>query len=146
MEFLTKIRPPRFLRYIFYRLYIFGLKTNNRTPELSASITLAFTHFIQLLLIILSVGAILGKDYWGVIFEEVNRVVLAVMLLVFLYVVEIFYQHGNKFKTYISEFESETEAKHKRGTIYLILYLVLSIPISLFIIGYIIISFSPYYH
>lgn len=146
MKWMEKIYPPKFLRYLYYRLYRLALKTNNDTPKLSVSITMAFTHLIQILLIILFIGACFSKDYFGTMFEGSNKIILALLFLFFLYIVEILYQYKDKQLKYIQEFESETAAERKLGTVYLWLYLILSIPVALILSGYIIVNVSPNYY
>ncbi|SHJ02878.1 hypothetical protein SAMN04488096_10730 [Mesonia phycicola] len=52
MEWLEKIRSPLIFRSLYYGFCKLAIKTNNSTPRLTASLSMAFTHLIQVLFLI----------------------------------------------------------------------------------------------
>ncbi|MCF6348683.1 MAG: hypothetical protein L3J20_10355 [Flavobacteriaceae bacterium] len=126
MQWLEKLQPPKFLRYMFYKLYMFALKTNNSTPKLSVAITLAFTHLLQLFFT-LDLFRFIGFNIWENYFSGYNKIIVAIFSLLFLYIIELFYHYKDKHLKYVIEFENEIKSQKKRGTIYLFIYLFISI-------------------
>lgn len=121
MQWLERLQPPKFLRYMFYKLYMFALKTNNSTPKLSVAITLAFTHLLQLFFI-LDLFRFIGFNIWENFFSGHNKIIVVIFSLLFIYIIELFYHYKDKHLKYVIEFENETKSQKKRGTIYLSIY------------------------
>ena len=147
MDFLFKLHPPKFLRYIYYRLYIFAMETKNSTPKTSVAITLAFTHILQLFfLTLVFLYAVNDKAILVSVFTGNSNVAIAIIALVFLYFCELFYHYKDKHLKYLAEFEMESKKEKNIGTFYLISYLTASF--SLLYIGliWLIPKISPYYN
>ncbi len=125
MESLLLLHPPKLLRFIYYSLYTYALATNNSTPKLSSSITMAFTHGVQFLFFIDLLNLGFDVDLWGYFFDGIGRWAFAIVALLFLYLVELFYSYKDKHLNYIEEFEN-TPIDSKKS-VYLFFYIFVSL-------------------
>ena len=147
MKWLKELLPPKFLRYIYYRLYIFALKTQNNNPKTSVAITLAFTHILQLFFFILIVLYIMNdRTILVSAFTGNSKILIAIIALGFLYVCETFYHYKDKHLKYLVEFEMEDQKEKNVGTFYLMSYLIVSFSLLYIGLMWLIPKISPYYN
>ncbi|SHJ02951.1 hypothetical protein SAMN04488096_10734 [Mesonia phycicola] len=144
LNLIERIKQPRVLRYIYYWLFQIANKTNNSTPKTSVSITLAFTHILQIVFFINLFGYIVDFDIWRSFFTNTSIIFIIITALMFLYFVEIVYHFRDKHLLYIKEFEKENSKQKRSGTIVLALYFIISFSIF-FGILYLIKLNSPFY-
>lgn len=143
MEWLEKIRPPKPYRYIFYRLNIISKKLGNNPPEFSTMLLIAITTLFQFFFILLGIGALLGEDVWGLFFSGSNFVSKIIFLGIFLYSNYLIFIYKGKWKFFYEEFKNESNKEKKKGTIYLFIYMAISI-LCIVGAGYIVHITSPY--
>jgi hypothetical protein len=117
----------RAYRYIFYRLYEWGLKRYGATdaPEWNAIFGMSFLVFFDMIGICAVISAVFGisiiehfpRSFAGMVSPAVGVFGLHYFFLV----------KGGRLKRIVSEFESESAATRSRGTRLVIFFIVLSL-------------------
>jgi hypothetical protein len=123
-------------RYLYYKLYCIWLKKKDE-PEnaaINAVITLTFLLYVNLFSIPLLVMAIYKKDFINLPEINLNRSVWLSVILIGTGILNYFSlarkrQHDKIFE----EFKMESKGKSKKGIIYTLLYLTISLGIPLYI-------------
>ncbi len=117
------------MRYFYYRIYqqLMKVKTNN-TPAINA---LGIFGILQML----NIGSIFGIiNYFFKISLPRNQVVVCgIIFFVILFIPNFLYFFRRKDEIY-KQYENETKEERQRGTIYLLLYILLSV-VVFFAIG-----------
>ncbi len=116
-EFLTNVRPPKFLRYFFYIGYSWyrGFKSERDDAHFTIILLFWFAHTSLFFTIFLLL-------YESVIVHSKYLVVLPFAIF-FGYVFYLLFWYDNKWKLYIKEFSHLKKKDRLLGSIYLFIYL-----------------------
>lgn len=119
----------RVYKYVYYRIYSWNLNQWGKSdlPEYNAMIGLALTILINILSVPTVIEAITGYRMFD--FPAISKGSLVIGLLIYGSLHYFALYHNGKYKKIIKEFESESEAQRKRGTIWVLVYLVGSVVI-----------------
>jgi len=113
-----------FYSYIIYKVYTWGNRGSNATPVLNVLIVLTFVHYVQLLVI----QSILARIFPSLRFlERPNRSYVAIGLLVFFVLHYLVFYNKKRWATYVEKYKAETEKKKRKGSFFVLLYLIGSI-------------------
>ncbi|SHJ02935.1 hypothetical protein SAMN04488096_10733 [Mesonia phycicola] len=123
MEWLEKKRPPLIFRSLYYGFYKLAIKTNNSTPRLTASLSMAFTHLIQVLFLIDILRALKVIDVWALFFNSNGKLIFGVFAIVFYYIVDAYYSYRNKHLKYGKEIELKIKSNSLNSYVYIYLFI-----------------------
>lgn len=111
-------------RYLIYKLYSWALKKKNDTPIFNVIITLTAVHYFQLLLLY----CILLKAYdMYNVFSVDNSLLVGIFSILFLLLNYLVFYNKERWLAYMKEFENENKRESKKGTFYVLCYLIGSI-------------------
>ena len=144
MNWLKRLRAPKFYRYFYYRQYILSKKLWDSQPAFSAMLGIAVTILFHMFFIILGIAAIIDVDFFGLFILDLNPLVLILFMVSFLSINYMIFYHNGKWRALVEEFENETEKQRSLGKFYLFLYLFISLVVMLRFIGWFIEITSPY--
>jgi hypothetical protein len=119
------MKPRHFsYKYLIYKVYSWGLKRKGDTPITNTILTLAFTHFVQIYLILLYVDRFMAPIKWvGKLDKKAIYIGGPIFLVAFYFLI----YNKNRWESYIQEFQNEDAEQRKRGNILVLSYLVGSI-------------------
>jgi hypothetical protein len=111
-------------RYLIYKLYSWGLIKGNDTPVFNVIITLTFINFVHLFTLYLIVLKFVPRIS---IFNLESKVYLYLFGLLFILLNYFLLYNKKRWEAYMKEFENEEERESKKGTFYVLCYLIGSI-------------------
>lgn len=111
-------------RYLIYKIYSWTLNRNGDTPIGNTIFALAFTHFIQLYMLLLYIDRFFAP-LRGItnIDKKAIYIVGPVLLVAFYFLI----YNKKRWDGYVEEFKNEDERQRKRGNIIVISYLIGSV-------------------
>ena len=110
---MRALYPPKLLRLLYYCFYKAALTKNNSTPKLSSSITMAFTHGIQLLFLVDALKLFFGIDVWNVMSNVNGKIIFAIAALALLFIVDRLYTYQDRHLQYMTEFEEAFDRRKR---------------------------------
>lgn len=119
----------KFYKYIYYRIYSWNLKQWGKSdvPEYNAMLGIALLTFINIISILTIIEAMTAYEIFS--FLEVSTSILFISSLSFIALHYFVFFHKGKYKKIIKEFETETKEHHKKGTVWVLLYIIGSVVI-----------------
>ncbi|WP_108867352.1 hypothetical protein [Aquimarina aquimarini] len=127
MNWLEKIRPPKLYRYMFYVEYRWALFFNNDSPAFSALLSSLIMIFFQTDFIVFFVSYLFGIDFFGMFLTGIHKIYIVFFMLIYLGGGYLVFYYKGKWQRIIKEFEGETKEEKVRGSIFLGIYLFISI-------------------
>lgn len=127
MEWLKKLRGPKFYRYFFYRQYVLSKKWGNIQPAFSSMLVIALTGFFHFFFILFALAALFHIDIFGSYFVNAHPLLIVLFLLLFLSVYYFLFYYKGKWQDILKEFKGESEKQRNLGKYYLYLYLFISL-------------------
>ncbi|WP_103867030.1 hypothetical protein [Aquimarina sp. I32.4] len=127
MNWLEKIRPPKLYRYMFYVEYRWALFFNNDTPAFSALLSSLIMILFQSTFIVFFVSYLLNIDFFGMFLTGIHKIYIVFFMLIYLGIGYLVFYYKGKWQRIIKEFEGETKEEKVRGSIFLGIYLLISI-------------------
>ena len=121
----------RFYKYLYYRIYSWNLRLWGEAdvPEYNAMLAIAMLTLINIVTILTVLGASITYNVFD--FFNQSKIILLICILCFLMFHYSILFHGGKYKKIIKEFANETEEHRKKGTFWVLCYVVGSV-ITLF--------------
>ncbi len=121
MDSISKIYPPKFIRYLFFIAYCWYRRFSSERSDahFTAILFLSVGHLCLLLAIFLNLNYLLGDfDIWfAFIFSSL--------------ISYIFFWNNDKWKNYLQEFSYINRKSQKIGLIYLFIYLFVCLTIAI---------------
>ncbi|GIV28674.1 MAG: hypothetical protein KatS3mg027_2488 [Bacteroidia bacterium] len=125
------IRVPKIYRYIIYKLYTWSNKRKTDTPVTNVILTLSFVHSIQLL----TLNAIVSRffpnldvfNYFDDYTDKEKEKFVGLFFILFSALHYFVLYKKEYWDQYIEEFSHESDSERKKGTIWVISYLIGSI-------------------
>lgn len=127
MEWLKRLRGPKFYRYFFYRQYVLSKKWGNIQPAFSSMLIIALTVFFHFFFLLFGLAALYDIDLFGSYFVNTHPLLIVLFLLLFLGVNYFLFYYQGKWQNIIKEFEGESEKQRNLGKYYLFTYLFISL-------------------
>lgn len=124
MDWLEKIQPPKFYRYMFYKVHQWATKFIYRfsiDPDveplwiLPATVCVQFFFLIELTRLFTPVisDTLFGNGPYPFLGTHIGLFFLSIL----------YFGYKKKWKRFITEFEGESQKENKRGNTYLVIYL-----------------------
>lgn len=114
----------RAYKYTFYKLYIWYLNTFGKraSPQDSAMLIITALTFINILTVLAILQGITGINFMTIGEWPVEYL----LLLAFIYMAihHFILLYNKRYKNIIHEFEVETEEQRKKGTLWVVLYII----------------------
>ncbi|KAA1242467.1 hypothetical protein [Aquimarina sp. RZ0] len=128
-EWLANIRPPKFLRYLFFIGYCWyrSFRSEREDAQVSSMLFLALPHGM-VIFILDNISSICYKDSIEV-FSNFQILLFAFFILVVHY---YWFLYNKKWKSYIEEFRHIRRRQQKIGLIYLFIYLFVYLLLALY--------------
>ena len=122
MQWLKHIKPPKYLRYLFFIMYNWysGFKTEKDNAHITTVLFLVMCH----------VAAIQGLIMFN--FNYSGKLLVFLVILGVLLKFYIWFWHNNKWKAYVEEFNSTPSKKRKINLLFLPAYLLLCVLIGFY--------------
>lgn len=111
-------------KYIIYKLYRWALKKKNDTPVFNVIVTMSFIHILQLMTfyhILLKYGMVYN------IYKSNNGLWIGIFFLFFLVSYYFVIYNKARWEGYLLLFNDEDKRTSRRGTAYVLFYLIGSI-------------------
>lgn len=124
----------RLYKYLYYKLFCLWLRKKDE-PEnayINAVISIAFLTCINIVSIPLVLMAVFGKDVITMP-QLPNRWIIFTVVIAYGVLQYFLLAHKKKYLKIAEEFKNETEEQSKKGTLYTLLYVIISIGIPLYI-------------
>ncbi len=143
MDWLKRLKPPKFYRYMFYQMHLLFTRLKNDPPELSASLLMSLTIFFQFHAVVLGLSAWANYDLWNNFFAGTSFLQKAAYVLIFGCICYFLFYYKSKWKSFLKEFEVQGEEKPRIQKIQLFVYIVISFG-CLYLSAYFASLTSPY--
>lgn len=112
--------------YIIYKLYYWAIKKNGETPVLNVIGTLAVVHFFQLLLLLFLIRFLFTIDLLKVFFSS-PKYLFVVFFLFWILIHFLIFYNKEKWENLLKKYSGENEQEKKKGTVFVLIYLIGSI-------------------
>lgn len=119
----AKIQPPKYLRYFFYIAYSWyrGYKSERADAHITATI---FITIPNTFLILFFIPNFFLKKPFILLFTKLEIIIISLLIL-FIHYILILYK--KKWKLFVKEFNYLNKKNRLKGSIYLLIYLFVSI-------------------
>ncbi len=144
MEWLKRLRAPKFYRYFFYRQYVLSKKWGNIQPAFSSMLVIALTGFFHFFFLLFGLAAIFDIDLFGSYFINIHPLFIVLFLLLFFGVNYFLFYYQGKWQEMIKEFVRESKKQRYLGNYYLFGYLFISLIVLFRATLFFIQTTSPY--
>ncbi|KAA1239798.1 hypothetical protein [Aquimarina sp. RZ0] len=127
-DWLTSIRPPKFIRYLFFIGYNWYRSFESERSDAHFTITIVLSlHLFLLPFILTNIQFILGYGNM-VVFSKMEIILFAIISGFLQY---YFFLYQNKWKHYIGEFNHIRRKQQRIGIIYLFIYIIFCLALAL---------------
>ncbi len=127
MEWLKKVRAPKFYRYWFYRQYMLSKSLGDDDSNYSSAIGSSFiflAHFLILMHITLN-G--INKGFSRFSFLNLRSYHIVLLLGFFLLISYLVFIYQGKWEAILKEFEGESRNEKKWGHVFVVMYILASV-------------------
>ncbi|SFW25601.1 hypothetical protein SAMN02927921_00752 [Sinomicrobium oceani] len=132
MNWLERIHPPWFYRYMYFKSYNLFSKVSD-IPHLAAEYIMFITVLFQFGFLIGLTSIVSGIDIWGEYITGSSKIEVGLFAILFMIITYLLFIYKKKWKRIVAEFEGESKKQGKRGFLYLLVYFLGSI--GLFALG-----------
>ena len=127
IEWLKKIRAPKFYRYWFYRQYLLSKSLGDDDAEFSSTIGSSISIALHFFFLVFLIGnGVFGLDISNSMFSTVNYGAIILYYIIFLSISYLLFFYNKKYTIVIKEFEGETKNTRKKGLFYLLIYFLIT--------------------
>lgn len=115
----------KFGRYLIYKLYVWSLKRkSDNTPVLNVVLTLSFVGFINVFTTYLIILKFMPKVD---LFDKLNRWELIIGIALYFVICYFILYSKERWNRYIEEFQNESKNESKKGSFWVLTYLIGSV-------------------
>lgn len=111
-------------KYLIYKIYSWTKDKKGDTPIVNTILTLTFTHFIQMFVLLMYVDKFITPIKW---LKNINKTSIYIGGPIYYFAFYLLVYNKKRWDAYVEEFKDESEKQRKCGNFIVIAYLIGSI-------------------